>query len=264
MNRILSLCLLFAVSGCASLPPHAPANPRAFDFERDSLGYSNELAWEYKNDPVTGQITTFKRDQRPEFTQRCFTVSRTARQFFQYAQFDPAQPKADEAAYVSAISAVMSREPDDARDSGRVVIPGYADLRSFSREHEALFKAASGGPLSSYFQFSNWRMIFPFSRNHQQETAQKLLAAVKVNRLPLVHLIRWATFPVTEVDHFVMITAAVETEQGIQFSVFEPNDTNRPSQLIFDRATRTFTFPRNNYFAGGTLNVYEVNDDEHF
>lgn len=262
--RIVLVGLLLAVTGCVSVPTYTAPKPRAFDFKRDTLAYANEMVWEYRTDPVTGQITTHVKTQKPEFTQRCFTVSRMARQFFQYAQFDPALPKADGDRYREIIDAVVSRSPGEAREQGKVVIPGYANLRRFSRDHAALLKAFSGGPLSSYFQFSNWRMIFPFSRDHQARTAQQFLDAVKLNRLPLAHLIRFDTFPVTEIDHFIMIVSAVETATEIRFRVFEPNEPARPSALIFDRATRSFIFPRNRYFAGGAIDVYEVNRDEYF
>ncbi len=264
-NRgLLAAGLLLTLAGCAGTPVLEPTDPRPFNFKRDSLAYANETVWEYRTDPATGRISTQVKAQEPEFTKRCFTLSHMTRQFFQHARFDPTRPKADALSYREAIDAVVARSADDTRTHGKVVIPGYANLRRFSRDHERLLKAASGGPWSSYLQLSNWRMIFPFSRDHQAQTAQQLLEMLKRKRLPLVHLIRFDPFPLTEIDHFVLLISAVETAQQIVFRIYEPNDARRPGRLFFDRATRSFVFPRNGYFVGGPIDVYEVNRSEYY
>ncbi len=244
---------------CAEVRVLEPAaNTRHFDFKRDTFAYSNGLAWEYQVDPASGKITTRQNQPAPEFSHRCFGVSRMARQFSQYAVFDPAGARLDDAGYRKLIDRVVSLEPDEARESGKVRIPGYADLRSFSAAKEGLLKDATGGYMYSLFTFSNWRMIFPFSRDHQEDTARRLLAEVKLDRLPIVHLIHFAPFPVTEIDHVVLIYAAHETAQEIQFDVYDPNYYERPGTLVFDRAKRTFIFPATKYYNDGPLDVYEI------
>ena len=250
------------MAGCAGAPVLRPVSTRVFDFSQDTFAYANELEWEYRFDPVTGQATIRQNEPKPEFVHRCFAVSRMARQFFQYAQFDPASPKVDDDTYRKAIDAVVSRSPDRGRRNGKVSIPGYANLRGFSRARESLLKDASGSSIRSYFQFSNWRMVFPFSRNHQEATARQLLAEVDMNRLPIVHLIRFAPFPITDIDHVIVIFSAAQTAREIRFGVYDPNNSARPGLLSFDRASRTFIFPKTNYFADGPIDVYEIYGDE--
>ncbi len=250
-------------SGCASAGiRQTAAGGRDFNFAEDTFAYVNELDWEYRNDPATGQMVRSQNLTRPEFVHRCFAVSHMARKFFQYAQFDPSSPMADEAFYRKAVAEVVSRSPAEAERLGKVVIPGYANLHSFSREHEKMLKEASGSPLHSYFQLSNWRMVFPFSRDHQQATALKLQAELAMHQPPIVHLIRFDPFPVTMIDHVVVIVAAEQTPTETRFSVYDPNNSNTLVPLTFDHASRTFIFPATNYFNDGPINLYEIYGDE--
>lgn len=235
-----------------------PAGARHFEFKRDTFAYANGLSWEYIIDPASGNITTKQNEPAPEFSHRCFAVSRMARQFYQYAEFDPAGKKLDDASYRGLIDRVVAMEPDDARQTGKVRIPGYADLRGFSAAKESLLKDATGGYMYSLFTFSNWRMVFPFSRGHQEDTARRLLAEARLSRQPIVHLIHFDPFPITEIDHVVMIYAAHETAQQIEFDVYDPNYFERPGTLVFDRTKRTFIFPATKYYNDGPLDVYEI------
>jgi hypothetical protein len=261
-GKLLFACLALALAGCAEVRVLEPAGNHHFDFRRDSFAYSNGLSWEYQVDPASGKITTKQNEPPPDFSHRCFAVSRMARQFYQYARFDPAAPKLDDAGYRQAIEKVVSLSPEEARRSGKVRIPGYADLRSFSAAREALLKDETGGYLYSLFTFSNWRMVFPFSRHHQEDTAHRLLAEVKLGHLPIVHLIHFDPFPVTEIDHVVLIFAAHETPQEVRFEVYDPNYFERPGSLVFDRATRSFIFPATKYYNDGPLDVYEIFESE--
>jgi hypothetical protein len=50
---------------------------------------------------------------------------------------------------------------------------------------------------------------------------------------------------------------AVSSQDGtLIFEGYDPNDPSRPAQLTW--ADRHFRFERNNYFAGGEVNIYEV------
>jgi hypothetical protein len=98
-------------------------------------------------------------------------------------------------------------------------------------------------------------MIFPFSRNRQQRTAEQLLADLKENRPPVVHVVR---FPQLTINHCVLLFGATETEKEIKFSVYDPNKPDKPKVLDYDRATKTFNFAGNDYWPGGRVDIYEV------
>jgi hypothetical protein len=137
----------------------------------------------------------------------------------------------------------------------QVVIPGFAGLREFSAAREKLLKAECGGAWRSYFLRSHWRMVFPISRGHQKCTAGNLVAAVRENFSPIVHLVK---FPSLTINHGMILSDVAETGGGLEFSAYDPNDPQRPACLKFDRAAESFFLPANSYWAGGGLDVIEI------
>jgi hypothetical protein len=245
--------LLALLCGCATQKPFV--GPRPFDFQKDTFSYANELVWEYHFD-ANGKWVHQKREPEPDYTHHCFVVVRSARQFFQNARFDPNLPVADEAAYRKLIRRVVSVNPAHAvPESKRIVIPGYPDLRAFSLAQEKLLEAECGGAWHSYFQRGHWRMIFPFSRKSQAKTAERLVADLKQNRPPVVHIVR---FPQLTINHAMLLFDAIETGTEVRFMAYDPNAPGKPATLTFDRASRTFLLPANDYFPGGRVDAYEI------
>jgi hypothetical protein len=228
---------------------------RSFSFEQDAFNFANELFWEYRID-ATGKTTTVKNDPPPKYAHRCFVVVRSARQFFYHARFEPGLPAAENEAYRRLIRQVVgrsSRRPSAVSD--RVVIPGFDGLRAFSRAHEPLLKAECGGPWQSYFLRSHWRMVFPIWRRHQEHMAQQLVRAFSLRPAPIVHLFR---FPRITINHGILLFRFTESRQEVQFDAYDPNIPAHPVRLIYDRAARTFHFPRAAYWAGGAVSVVEI------
>ena len=227
-----------------------------FQFDRDTFAFANELFWEYRMDPSTGAVTTFRNTPPPRYAHRCFVMVRSARQFLYHARFDATQPVADAPTYRHLIRAVVSRNPRrPSPDASMIVIPGYDNLRALSQAQESLLKAECGGAWQSYCLRSHWRMVFPISRQHQEQTARQLLQSFRTRWAPIVHLVR---FPQLTINHGIVLMDATETDTGIQFAAYDPNVPAHPTELTYRRAERTFHFPRNHYWAGGPLNVIEV------
>ena len=228
---------------------------RSFDFNRDTFAYANELLWEYTYDEK-GNWTTHTRELKPTYYQHCFVVARSARQFFDNARFDPSLPQIDESVYRERIRRVVKASPRrPLPEAQKVIFPGYADLRSFSREHEASLKSECGSATQSYIQIGNWRTILPFTRAHQERMARQLVTHLRSHRPVLVHVLR---FPQLSINHALLLFDAKKTSSEVEFSVYDPNTPAHPVSLFFDRATRSFRFPPNTYFFGGTVNVYEI------
>lgn len=252
---ILLLLSLVLLAGCASRGPIQPANTRPFEFPTDTFTFANELVWEYHYDEK-GKWEHQRREPQPDYTHHCFVVARSARQFFQHARFDPSAPVASQETYRELIREVVSRDPArNVPDDARVVIPGYSNLRDFSKAWETTLKEECGGIWQSYSQRGHWRMIFPFSKGHQQKTAERLWQCVSSNRPPVVHLVR---FPKITINHAVLVFAAREAPNQIEFSCYDPNDPSAPVLLSFDQEECRFFFPTNDYFKGGRVDVYEV------
>ncbi|MGH8461428.1 MAG: hypothetical protein ACRESS_07460 [Stenotrophobium sp.] len=248
--------LALAISGCAAAPIRITPTSRAFAFPKDTLAFANQLDWIYKHDPLTGKTEFISVEPEPTYIHRCFVLVRTARQFFLHARFAPTLARADERTYRGLIREVLARSVRDTTpDPAPVVVPGYADLREFSADWTGLIKNEAGGSVDSYFQTGNWRMVFPFSRDSQQETAAQLLKEIHTDWPPIVHLVR---FPHITINHAVLLYAATETPQDIVFAVYDPNHPEAPTTLTYVRASRTFDFPASDYFADGRVDVYEV------
>jgi len=252
--RAFCLAVLLVAAGCASTHPTGSAR-RPFDFRADTFCYSNQLVWEYQLDPATGKTITSKHEPAPEYSHHCFVVARASKQFFNHARFDPALPKAMN--YGPLVRKVLARSArSESPDDKKVVIPGYANLREFSRDNPHLLQRECGGAWQSYFQRGHWRMIFPFSDHHQGQTATELAAAVNAHQPQVVHLVR---FPSLAINHAMLIYGAEKTAGEIRFLAYDPNNANTPTVLTFNTADCRFTLPANHYFPeGGRVSVYTV------
>ncbi len=250
----LSLTAAFALIGCTTAPPPTGSS-RRFVFEQDTFAYANQLVWEYRFDE-RGRWISKPREPKPDYTHHCFVVARSAKQFFAHARFDARRPVADAETYRRLIGQVISIRPSrELRDGERIVIPGYANLREFSHAQEKLLKAECGGAWQSYFQRGHWRMIWPFTRRHEQRMAERLVSDLKQDRPPVVHVVR---FPRLTINHALLLYDCAETDGEIRFAAYDPNTPEKPVTLTFDRATRTFSLPTNFYFPGGRVDVYEI------
>ncbi len=250
-----ALLLCACLCGCATSRQAATAPGRHFTFSTDTFAFPNELLWVYHYD-TNGNTWTESRVPKPDYTLHCFVVARSAVQFFENARFEPSQPKVDEAGYRRLVRKVVHsslRKPLPPEQ--KVVIPGYDNLREFSRQHEHLLKAECGSAWTSYIQRGHWRMVFPFSRANQQSVASHLLETLAENRPAIVHV---AKFPQLSINHALVVFACHETASNIVFQVYDPNEPSAPATLRYERGARTFFFPPNKYFRGGSVNIYRV------
>ena len=250
-----TLLTIFVLCGCCTTKSVSTASSRRFDFQRDTFSFPNQLLWEYFYD-TNGNWTTRNRDPKPTYWQHCFVLASAAKQFYLNARFAPEKPIADEKTYGKLIREVVSTSPRHALDAAhKIEMPGYADLRSFSREHEKLLKANCGAAWHSYFQRGHWRIVFPFSRREQERMSKQLLARLAKNEIAVIHLVR---FPQLTINHGVVLFDAKEADNEIQFIAYDPNDPKNPRVITYDRQKRTFFLAANDYFPGGRVDVYEV------
>lgn len=233
-----------------------PTGPRQFDFARDTFAFDNETYWEYHFDKAAGKTTFSKREPKPDYAHRCFVLTRSARQFFYHTRFDPALPAPGDVACRRLIGQVVSRNPRQrCPPDKQIVIPGYTDLRQFSKAREPLLKAECGGAWRSYVLRSHWRMVFPISRAHQERTAASLRTALQENIPPIIHLVK---FPALTINHSMLLFGLTETVNGLEFQAADPNNSRQPITLSYENKARTFTLPPNHYWAGGGLDIIEI------
>jgi hypothetical protein len=229
---------------------------RRFEFTRDSFAFANELVWEYQMGATAGKRALRPRNPKPAYAHRCFALARVARQFFYHARFAADQPMASDEAYRQLVRFVIDRHPRIPCKTGeQIIIPGFAGLREFSRAHEKLLKIECGPAWRSYFLRSHWRMAVPFFRAHQMRTAGSLVAALRQNRLPILHLVK---FPAMSINHCIVLFRVRETGRGLEFESYDPNNSEEPERLTFDRPSQTFFLAPNACWPGGELNVSHI------
>jgi hypothetical protein len=253
LSFVFAALLLFA-GGCATCDSRDSA-VRQFNPKTDGFSFPNELYWEYGYD--TNQVwRAHKRQPPPIYALHCFPMVRAARCFLYHARFDPALPRTTDDSYVSRIREIIGRGSRcPSAPENKVIIPGFHDLFEFSSAYEPLLKANCGSAAQSYLQRGNLRMVFPFTRGNQRHTAEALSTNVKNKRFPIVHLV---DFPKQKINHFVLVHDLQERPDGLVFLCYDPNSPSGSMELTFDPLGSRFLLPRNNYFPGGRVNVYEV------
>lgn len=233
--------------------PFASAAIRPFSLERDTFAFSNDTVFAYGVDEA-GELHIARREKPVQFSHRCFVLSRGVLQFYQFARFDPRQPRLTREQYrrrilqVSRIP-VWSRGPRD-----RIVIPGYRDLRAFSAAWEGLLKENLGQWFPTYVRVGNYRMGFPLPRAGQAAAARWLAASLDAGRPRAIYMAR---FP--KMNHVVVPYAVKRLPAGdLEFTVYDPNYPGKPSRVWYRAAERSFDFERRWYFPGGRVNVMRV------
>jgi len=225
-------------------------------FERDTFAFPNEIYWSYRANPTTGTMEHEWREPRPDYAHRCFVLVRAAKEFRLHADFRPDQPRVSVDEYRDRVRAVVRRSSRRASgDKDRIVIPGYADLKSFSADHGLILKEELGGAWQSYAQRGHWRILFPFSEGHQRKVAERLEAKLATGAVAAVHVIR---FPDLSINHAVLAFAARVEAHVIRFDAYDPNNSEVPIELVYDRKIGRFEMPATPYFIGGEVDAYEV------
>jgi hypothetical protein len=238
------LAVLFA-------PTFAQARP--FDLHRDTFAFSNDTVFAYGVDEA-GKLHIQRRDKPAEFSHRCFVLTRSVMQFWQFASFAPEQPKLSREEYRRRVRAICRIPVWSSGPREKVVLPGFADLHSFSIAYEGLLKENLGNWLPSYLRVGNWRMVMGHLRAGQASAAHWLLDSVEEHKLRAIYLAR---FP--WMNHVVVVYAAhPKPDGGTRFTVYDPNYPSEPSWVDYSPAERSFAFEKRWFFPGGRVNVMRV------
>src|SRR5882672_1691530 len=236
MSRWLAIGVALLLSACASVPP-APSAARpdgtsvaGFTFAADTFVFPNEI-----------RARTPDRDDL--YANYCFVLARGLRQFFGFARFDPAAPRLALEEYVERVRALAARAPWEppAPAEARVVIPGYANLREFSRAQEAAIKEGLGGRFWTLVHWTNWRVTFPVTRGHQATVAREVMDELDAGRLVQLLVTNW---PKSERNHPVVAFAYRPGRHVVEFVVWDPNGPAEPGTMTFDAEVRRFRATR--------------------
>jgi hypothetical protein len=237
--------------GCAHVSPSASSSP-PLAYAQDTFAFANETVWDYSD----GRKSTGSTTQSKSYTRHCFVMSRAVVQFRKFARFEPSAPPLPKPVLgqrIRQLAAIDVWKPEWPR-SQRVVFPGYQNLRDFSAREPRLLQENLGAAWPVYFRFGNTPMVFPVSRAHQERTLGEMNLWIDRQQPYLVWLYN---FPKINMNHVVVAYARV-TGSREAFWVADPNYTDRPRKLRYDRATRTFFYEKTFYFPGGPVQARPV------
>jgi hypothetical protein len=226
VTRWIAVGLVLLATACASVTPVPPADApgRAavpgFTFAADTFAFPNEIRARHP-------------DRDDLYANYCFVLARGVRQFFAFARFDATAPRLASEAYVERVRAIAAQAPwqPPPPTDDRVVIPGYANLREFSRAEEAAVKEGLGGRFWTLVHWTNWRVTFPVTRGHQAGVAREIMTELDAGRLVQLLVTNW---PKPELNHTVIAYAYATTSGGVEFSVWDPNDPSAAGLLRFE------------------------------
>lgn len=261
------------------------AHARDFDLRRDTFVFANETAWQYGVDE-RGTLHISARETPPTYAHRCFVMSRAVLQFWQFARFDPRQPRVSREEYARLIRRI-SRVPVWSARNERIVVPGFRDLREFSTAMPVLLQEHLGAWLPTYLRPGNYRMAMGHPRCGQaaaarwleQSLAEGKLRAIYIARFPhLNHCLiayrcerlpakrRGAEDPEERRDHkqssaplralrASALNEDATTAGDVRFWLYDPNYPGQPAWIDYRAAERSFDFQPRWYFPGGRVNV---------
>jgi len=225
----LAACLpLLLLSGCSLVRPAAGLlpGPRAFDFVTDTLA-----------DPTPEPAAVVNREPLADPALRGWADALVARQFFLHARFEPAAQPPTSERRIALVREVLGRDARGAApETERIVVPGYANLREFSRLHGHLLRAeswlvcecASRAPL----------IARAFDTADGNAEIARLNAAVAANQPVLVQLYRRHQL---RYQRALLVFATREGEGGPRFLAYDPAASREPVELTFDAAAGKFT-----------------------
>jgi hypothetical protein len=228
-----ALVALFLTAACASSrPPGLPAEDAArvvttdFAFARDTFAFPNEIRSRH---PGVKDL----------YANYCFVLARGLRQFFLFARFEPSAPKLTAEGYVERVRALAARPPwsPPLPPEERIVIPGYASLRDFSRGEEMAVKTGLGGRFWTLVHWTNWRVTFPMPGGQQAQVAEEI--AEELDRGRLVQLLI-TNLPSWELNHTVVAYGYRRAGPNVDLAVWDPNNPASPGVITFDATQRQF------------------------
>jgi hypothetical protein len=229
------------------------AAARPFDLWRDTFAFANETVFQYGVDE-RGKLHITRRDKPPRYAHRCFVMSRSALQFWQFARFDPKQPRVSREEY-ERIARRVSRIPVWSHGPReRIVVPGFRDLHEFSEVMPGVLQENVGAWFPSYVRVGNYRMAMGHPRAGQSAAARWLERSISEGKPRALYLSR---FP--HMNHSVVVYRMERKANGDpRFWVYDPNYPGKAAWLDYRSVTRSFEFEPRWYFPGGQVNVMRL------
>ena len=253
--------ILWVLIGCCAVAAEAGAE-RPFDFKRDTFSFDNETVLEYHDGHASARHP--RPGEKPKrFIQHCFVMSRTVMQFRKFVRFDRTQRALDDGELAERIRKITRVPPWSAPlpERERIVIPGYADLRSLSEARAEILQKNIGLGWPTYFRPGNWRIVLPHSPAQQAQTRDEVERQLRGGDGFFVAYL--TNFPRSlNINHGVLVYAHRRGSGGkdgaYRYAVYDPNHHDAPRTLEWSDQERSFVYQRDTDFVGGRVIVWQV------
>jgi hypothetical protein len=248
MSRIAVVVLALVTAACASASARPAARPAAasvpaFSFAADTFAFPNMIR---ARDPHRDDL----------YANYCFVLARALRQFHQFARFEPSAPRVGSEEYARRVRAVTSRPPwEPLPDAERIVIPGFANLRDLSAAEEAAVKAGLSGRFWTWMHWTNWRVTLPVPDGHQAAVLDQVRDELAAGRLVQLLVTNW---PKQELNHTVVAYAYRAVADGVELTVWDPNDPSSPGAVLFEAGPDRFVASRVYDTRVGPIRVFRM------
>jgi hypothetical protein len=244
------VCRLFALL-YALLTFHSTAWARVFNLQSDTFHFSNQTYFDYKVASNQEIIIARRKGKVPDYSRHCFQLVRGVLQFDKFAEFRPDLPRASETAYQRLIRRVCRIPPWSSGPKEKIIIPGYANLDSFSSADALTLQKNLGLWWPSYWRLGNWRIVFPVPRSSQARIARWLHNELESGRIRAVYITRFQP-----INHCLVVYHCDQQQNGdIVFLVYDANQSKNVVHLVYRAADRSFYFDRTWYYKGGLVSV---------
>ena len=240
VTLLLPLCL----TGCSAFRQSAKIvtpGPRAFDFATDTLAVrapqpTPQEEKESLSDPAL----------------RGHVDAHVARQFFLHARFEPTQKPPGTETRITLVRQVLKREAHETvRDDQRVVIPGYANLRAFSRLQGHLLRAESWLVCRCENRASLLTKAFG-GGSDKDAAVNELVSSIAANRPTLVRLYRHHAL---QYNRSLLVFDSHAGEGQVCLTAYDPAAPQHPVELTYNRVSRSFSLSDDAANSGPALGV---------
>ena len=234
-----------------------------FAFQRDTFAFANETVFEYHEGRASARHAN-PSEQAKRFTQHCFVMSRAVVQFRKFARFDPSLAPLDDRQLAARIRKITREPPWTAPLSkrDRIVIPGFADLRTLSRTRTDVVQENIGLGWTTYFRPGNWRILLPHGPAQQARTHMELRRALARGEFFIAYL---TTVPKSlSINHGVLVYArkTIPRQRNhadrLRYTAYDPNHAEAPRTLEWSQRDGCFSYQRDWDFVGGRVVVWQV------
>src|SRR5436190_229405 len=120
---------------------------------------------------------------------------------------------------------------------------------------DATVKEGLGARFWTLVHWTNWRVTFWATRDHQANVAREIVSELRAGRLVQLLVTNW---PKPELNHTVVAFESRDRGAFVDFVVWDPNDPDAPGIVTFERDAGRFWATRVYDTEPGAIRVFRM------